>query len=172
MTKEWCKQVVKTCGIFVFLLIASSASALGQEKEIYEIGILGDAFTPESDSILIQLENEIRAVVGEDAEILFPQSSILVSNLDEGLAELRGRFEDEPQILAELQTTMGNVYHELGLLPQAEGLLEDAVETRKATLGTSDPETWVAMQSLASLYQLPQKYEVVRRGLEAKGIKD
>lgn len=87
MTKKRCKQVATTCGMLVFLLIACVSSALGQEKEVYEIGILADAVTPESDSILIQLENEIRAVVGEDAEIVFPASSIMASNLDEAQAE-------------------------------------------------------------------------------------
>ena len=87
MTEKWCKQVSKACGILVFVLIASASSVLGQEKEVYEIGILADTLPPSNDSTLFQLESEIRAVVGEDAEIRFPVSSILLSNLDVAQAE-------------------------------------------------------------------------------------
>lgn len=48
----------------------------------YNIGILLDEKSPETDSLLILLETEIQAVVGEDALITFPEESILFNNFD------------------------------------------------------------------------------------------
>jgi serine/threonine protein kinase/tetratricopeptide (TPR) repeat protein len=79
--------------------------------------------------------------------------------LDESVAEMRGRFEDQPEILAELQHTMGNVYHGLGLLAPSESLLEDAVATRREALGNTHPETLEAIKNLASLYRSRGRYD-------------
>jgi len=43
-----------------------------QEKHLYKIGILADRNTGESSAILGRLQDEISAVVGEDALLEFP----------------------------------------------------------------------------------------------------
>jgi len=87
MTKAWCNRHLASLGIWLVLIAIISTPAWGQEKETYQIGILADLRTPESEFILTQMETEIRAVVGEDANIEFPTSSLLVNNLDEAQAE-------------------------------------------------------------------------------------
>ena len=67
--------------LVVCLLLISSAALAQQKKEI-EIGILGDHFTPETDKLIVLIKNEIRAVVGEDATVNFPQSFMLESNFN------------------------------------------------------------------------------------------
>jgi len=78
--------------------------------------------------------------------------------LDKSVVELRGRFADQPRVLAELQLTMGDVYHNLGLLEQARPLVEEAVALRREVLGDAAPETLVAIKRLASLYRAQGRY--------------
>lgn len=79
--------IPESFGVLLIFLLLCVPRAYGQDKPIYEIGILADLITPQSEGILLQLETEIRAVVGEDAIIEFPESSILLNNLDEEQAE-------------------------------------------------------------------------------------
>ncbi|MDT0605962.1 TolC family protein [Croceitalea rosinachiae] len=75
---------MKSIKTFVALLffIASFTSALAQEKSIYKVGVLLDRTTPEISPLIVRLQNEIKAVVGEDATIVFPEESLLVNDFD------------------------------------------------------------------------------------------
>jgi len=55
---------------------------LAQEKPSYQIGILADTYAEESNAILARLQEEIRAVVGEDATLEFPQDLRLYNDYD------------------------------------------------------------------------------------------
>ncbi|CAM1344308.1 TolC family protein [Tenacibaculum amylolyticum] len=66
--------------LFLFLFFLSIASAYTQKKKNYNIGILLDYKTSEVDPLLQQLKNQIKAVVGEDAQITFPEKSLMVNN--------------------------------------------------------------------------------------------
>ena len=67
-----------------FLLIAliSCIAAFAQTKETYRIGILLDSRADKSEQLLMGLKAEIKAVVGEDAEIIFPDQMLLVNDFD------------------------------------------------------------------------------------------
>ncbi|OUR94556.1 hypothetical protein A9Q87_02670 [Flavobacteriales bacterium 34_180_T64] len=65
--------------LFLFLL---STSAFSQNKQEYVIGILLDNISDEVEPIMIGLQNEIKAVVGEDAIIRFEPYSINSNNFD------------------------------------------------------------------------------------------
>ena len=67
-----------------FLLITISVFS---QKKNYNIGILLDNRTEEINPLLLQMQNQIKAVVGEDAEIIFPQKNILVNNYNLKKAE-------------------------------------------------------------------------------------
>ncbi|MDY8137957.1 TolC family protein [Aquimarina sp. 2201CG5-10] len=69
------------------LLFVFTSLIFSQEKRNYNIGILLDNKTEEIDPILIHLENQIKAVVGEDATISFPKNSILINNFNLQRAE-------------------------------------------------------------------------------------
>jgi outer membrane protein TolC len=56
--------------------------AIAQTKQSYNIGVLLDNRTKEIEPLILQLENQIKAVVGEDAIINFPEQNILVNNYD------------------------------------------------------------------------------------------
>ncbi|MEM6514795.1 MAG: TolC family protein [Bacteroidota bacterium] len=66
-------------GVFAFCL------TFGQNKE-YKIGLLLDKSTSETDSLLTDLEKEIKAVVGEDANLYFPDNYRLNNNFNATLA--------------------------------------------------------------------------------------
>ncbi len=76
----------KPLGLLVVLLSIPLLS-YGQEKANYNIGFLIDVASPEVAPLLDLLQNEIIAVVGEDATISFPDSSLLVNGFDVALAE-------------------------------------------------------------------------------------
>lgn len=65
--------------------------AISQTKKSYDIGILLDNRTQELEPLLQQLENQIKAVVGEDAIINFSEQNILVNNYD--LEKARTHYE-------------------------------------------------------------------------------
>lgn len=71
--------------LFVTLFLVGSAHA--QDKPIYNIGILTDTLLVEQAPILQRLQNEITAVVGEDATIQFSQDLYYVNNFDLVTAE-------------------------------------------------------------------------------------
>jgi tetratricopeptide (TPR) repeat protein len=71
--------------------------------------------------------------------------------LDRGVAQIQSQLEDEPQVRAELLTTLGNVYRNLGLLRPSAELLEEAV----AVPGKTPPSEFNALLALAkSRYEL------------------
>lgn len=64
----------------IAVLLLFTVVAFSQTKETYNIGILLDNQTSEIQPLLSTLQNEIKAVVGEDAIINFSDSNILINN--------------------------------------------------------------------------------------------
>ena len=74
--------------------------------------------------------------------------------LDRGATIIRGALTADPRVRSELMATMGKVYRNLGLYPQAEPLLEQSLETQRRLLGRDDPETLRVPARLGTLYCL------------------
>ncbi len=68
--------------IVLFFLVAGVVSSFGQEKKTYKVGILVDRTNPELAPLIDKLKNEITAVVGEDATILFPENAMLINDFN------------------------------------------------------------------------------------------
>lgn len=68
------------------LLLLVTALIFAQKKT-YDIGILLDRRTKELDPILLQLQEQIKVVVGEDAIINFPSNSVLTNDFNLERAE-------------------------------------------------------------------------------------
>lgn len=73
--------------IILLLMLFSSFIGYSQTNDNYTIAILGDKVMPETDSLVIQLKNEISSVVGQSANIVFNDHLILVNNLDQTKAK-------------------------------------------------------------------------------------
>lgn len=66
--------------IIIALSLLFTVVTFSQTKETYNIGILLDNQTTEIKPLLSTLQNEIKAVIGEDAIINFPESNILIND--------------------------------------------------------------------------------------------
>jgi serine/threonine protein kinase/Tfp pilus assembly protein PilF len=83
--------------------------------------------------------------------------------LDKGSTRMKDELKEQPQIRARLMDTMGVVYKNLGLYKQSAPLLEQALETRRLTLGRDDPAVSESLISLAQLYYELGKYQEAER---------
>jgi non-specific serine/threonine protein kinase/serine/threonine-protein kinase len=72
--------------------------------------------------------------------------------LARGAAQLENGLQDQPQVRARLQATIGVVYTSLGLFADAEGLLKPALETQRRVLGVDHQETLTTANLLADVY--------------------
>lgn len=66
--------------LWLFLLI--TVFTFAQTKPTYTIGVLVDNSSPKLSPLFDQLKNEVKAVVGEDATIVFPDRALLFSNFN------------------------------------------------------------------------------------------
>ena len=64
----------------LYLFLLGSLTLFSQQKEAYDIGILTDVNLPKLGPLLDALKDEITAVVGEDAEIRFPDEFLLTND--------------------------------------------------------------------------------------------
>jgi tetratricopeptide (TPR) repeat protein len=73
----------------------------------------------------------------------------LVTMLEDAGGKLDdGALADQPQIEADMRTTIGKTYMSLGLTPPAEPHLQRAVDLRREHLGDAHPDTLYAMEKL------------------------
>lgn len=72
---------------FLITLFLCVTLNFAQVKKSYDVGILLDNRTEEINPLLLQLEKQIKAVVGEDAIINFSEQAILVNDYDLQKAE-------------------------------------------------------------------------------------
>jgi len=72
--------------LYVILFIFSISTLVAQTKKEYSIGFLLEKTNSEIEILLNELENEISAVIGEDAIIKFSKDNRLENNFDSNLA--------------------------------------------------------------------------------------
>ena len=92
--------------------------------------------------------------------------------LDGGAARIKEELSDQPLIQTRLMRVMGAVYDQLGLYPEAESLLDDAVTLRDAALEEDDAELGRMLTELGINHlrqnKLDQAAEVLFRGFEIR----
>jgi serine/threonine-protein kinase len=71
--------------------------------------------------------------------------------LERAAQDVGSRFEDRPEVQAELRTTIGKCYRALGMLEPAAVQLERALELREAQRGAEHRETLESLNELAVL---------------------
>jgi eukaryotic-like serine/threonine-protein kinase len=79
--------------------------------------------------------------------------------LDKGAERIRRELKEEPEVRATLMDTMGNVYDDLGLYGQAEGLLRESLEIRKRVLGNENPDVATSLYHLAKVLYRKNDYD-------------
>ena len=78
-------------------------------------------------------------------------SHVEVEVLDRNAARIERKLGDEPEIQARLMQSMGDLYESLGLLREAEPLVEAALDSRRALLGEDHPDTLTTEMNLVVL---------------------
>ena len=68
--------------------------------------------------------------------------------LDKASNDIQAGLSKDPVVQAQMMHVMGGVYDNLGLYPQAQSLLSEAVEIRRRRLGSQNPDTLASMNSL------------------------
>jgi hypothetical protein len=88
--------------------------------------------------------------------------------LDRAAANITGKFATQPDIEASIRETIGMTYKELGLYPQAERQIEQALELRRRVLGEKNPDTLTSMHDLAETYKNQGKYDAGGAALQKR----
>ena len=78
---------MKMIKLLLAVLLFLSTFAVPQPAKEYSIGMLIDVNVPELRPLLVRMQEEIRAVVGEDAVLRFPENSILTNEYNLERAE-------------------------------------------------------------------------------------
>lgn len=102
--------------------------------------------------------------------------------MDKGAAGIDQALTAQPAIQATLMETMGSVYTSLGLYPQAQPLLQKALDKRLALSGEKDLKVAQSQERLAEVLKLKAEYEpalelyeqalATRRELQGSGTLD
>src|SRR5690606_4624944 len=89
--------------------------------------------------------------------------------LDRGAASIEADLADQPETQAEMLGVLGRVYMNLGLMAEAEGLLERSLERRRELYGRISPEISDALEALGDLYieqgRLGEAQETIEQAL-------
>jgi tetratricopeptide (TPR) repeat protein len=95
--------------------------------------------------------------------------------LDKGAARVEQELKGEPLVKARLMDTMGTVYMNLGLYPQAAPLVEKALDVRRQALPPGDPIIAESLNSLGAvryaLGRLAEAEKLFRNALEIRRAK-
>jgi non-specific serine/threonine protein kinase/serine/threonine-protein kinase len=78
--------------------------------------------------------------------------------LDSGAARVRTELAGQPAVQARLMNTIGDVYQELGLYPEAESLLVRSLAERERLTGDNTQDIAVNLTSLGRLYRSEGRY--------------
>ena len=91
--------------------------------------------------------------------------------VERGARTMAGRLDDEPEVRALLLSTLGRVYSQLGMLEEAEPLLEESLRLRIQALGPRDPAVAATLDQLAHRdYEAGDYGKAIGRFLEAEEI--
>ena len=78
--------------------------------------------------------------------------------MDRAAARIGGKFDQQPEVEAAIQDTVGQTYKDLGLYVEARKHLERALKLYQHVLGTENPKTLKTMRRLGATAQLQGKY--------------
>ena len=85
--------------------------------------------------------------------------------LDKGAERIDSELVDQPEIQATLMDTMGTVYKSLGLYPQAERLVDQALDKRVDLFGRRHPAVLRSLNHLGEVQTLRADYESAETNL-------
>jgi eukaryotic-like serine/threonine-protein kinase len=118
--------------------------------------LASDARTQRIDRFMLHLFAGDDSVAGPSAGLR------VVDLLDRGVAQAKS-LQDEPRVRAQLQFTLGSLYHRLGHPDRAEPLLRSAVNEQVKLLGRQNSETMKSLLAFADILAEESKYPEAER---------
>jgi serine/threonine protein kinase/Tfp pilus assembly protein PilF len=79
--------------------------------------------------------------------------------LDQATEEVESSFQGQPEVAAAVRFTLGRTYRGLGLYPEAEAQLREALELRRAALPDGDPDIAESVNELGVLMLTAGAYD-------------
>ena len=105
------------------------------------------------------LQNDLLAQASASNQSSKPDPELKVRTaLDRAAARIHGKFEQQPELEAAIQDTIGRTYYQLGLYPEARKQLERALDLYRRTLGEENPKTLTTMSRLGRTAWLQAEY--------------
>lgn len=105
------------------------------------------------------LQNDLLAQASSSNQSSKPDPELKVRTaLDRAAARVHGKFEQQPELEAAIQDTIGKTYYQLGLYTEARKQLEGALALYRRTLGEENPKTLSTMSRLGRAAWLQADY--------------
>lgn len=128
-----------------------------------------DREASKSRAVVDFLQNDLLKVantaVQADRGVVTPTRDLKVREaLDRAAASIGNRFQQQPEVEAEIRNTIGETYFNLNILPTAKEQLQRAYELRKKELGERHPAT------LESLYGIGKVLRAEGKSAEAAAV--
>jgi tetratricopeptide (TPR) repeat protein len=119
------------------------------------------------------LQNDLLAQASASNQSSKPDPELKVRTaLDRAAARIPGKFEQQPELEAAIQDTIGRTYYQLGLYAEARKQLERALDLYRRTLGEENPKTLSTMSRLGRTAWLQAEYQeawtLLSRALEVQ----
>ena len=90
----------------------------------------------------------------------------VVDILDKAVKKIDTELKDEPEIRAQLETTIGLTYQNLGIYDKAEVELAKALKIRKSLLGGNNDETAASIKNMALILHYEGKFKKAKEFYE------
>jgi serine/threonine-protein kinase len=87
----------------------------------------------------------------------------VVDALAAAVPRIETSFRDQPEIRAAVQHTIGRTYADLGLVPEAERLVQQSLATRRQVLDPGHPDIGESLHGLGALAFVKGDYETAER---------
>jgi non-specific serine/threonine protein kinase/serine/threonine-protein kinase len=140
---------------FVLVLIVAAAVSIRQ-------GIRANREAAVAEAVNDFLQNDLLAQASPSTQSgpsAKPDPHLEVRTaLDRAAARIGGKFDRQPEVEAAIRDTIGQTYIDLGLYPEAQTQLEQALELHRQVSGANDPKTLKTMSRLGDMTLLQGKY--------------
>jgi serine/threonine protein kinase/Flp pilus assembly protein TadD len=156
------RAVLVTACAFGLLLLGAAGVSVWQGVRATRQRDRADAEAAASKAVNDFLQNDLLAQASasnQSGPATKPDPDLKVRTaLDRAASRIKGRFEGQPQVEADILDTIGQTYMDLGLYSDARMQSERALELHKRAGGAQDPKTLKTLSRLAYIADLQGRY--------------
>lgn len=146
--------------------LAAQAQAIQERNRAVAEEQRADNETATAKAVSDFLQNDLLAQAGASSQATpntKPDPDLKVRTaLDRAAARIPGKFDKQPLVEASIRQTIADTYRDLGLYPQAQSQLQQAIALRSRIQGEQHRDTLTAMNDLAEIFTFEGKYPEAR----------